>query len=240
MGHGRDTGGHRDSGREHWGAMGETQGGDLGRGLRRTWGDTGRGLGGTQPPSPEGPVLSCTQRPRPGRTPAQPYPERRLPLTPSRRLHLPSRTRGLGAAHHDSWAPATAGWGWTELERGRTRHGELCAGTLVDLCVGGQVDGPAQVDAAVVEARGDDAHVEVPPVGQPRDTEAPVPARLDAVLLEGGQLVRLVAGAQAVPVEHEAVGDVGQAAGERGVLSLLHRELRRGEGERAPGPVGGV
>lgn len=119
-------------------------------------------------------------------------------------------------------------------QRGRTCHYELRVGALVDLSLGRQGDGPAEVDAAVVAPGLKDTHLEVAPIGQPRDLEAPVAAGLATVLREGGQLVVLVPGAQAVPVEHEVLRRVGEAAGEGGRVSLGHQELRRVEGEGSP------
>ena len=138
---------------------------------------------------------------------------------------LPAQPRGLPCAR---------------VSGAHTCHCELRGVALVDLRPGGQVDGPAEVDAAVVALGSHDAHEEVLPTGQWRDTEALVVAGLAAVLGEGGQLVCLVAGAHAVPVEDEVLRLTGEAAGEGGVCPLGHDQPGGGEGEGAPGPAGGL
>lgn len=121
------------------------------------------------------------------------------------------------------WLPPQP-WGLpcARVSGAHTCHHELCAVALVDLRPGWQVDGPAEVDAAVIALGRHDAHVKLLPIGQRRDAEAPVSAGLAAVLREGGQFVHLVAGALAVPVEDEALRLTGEAAGEGGIRSLGH------------------
>lgn len=139
------------------------------------------------------------------------------------------------------WLPPQP-WGLpcARVSGAHTCHHELCAVALVDLRPGWQVDGPAEVDAAVIALGRHDAHVKLLPIGQRRDAEAPVSAGLAAVLREGGQFVHLVAGALAVPVEDEALRLTGEAAGEGGIRSLGHDQPGGREGEGAPGPAGGL